>query len=296
MPFLSVTIPLAREQADPFADALMAIGALSVSVEDADEGTADERAIFGEPGASGGLWDRCVLTALFADGVDGQDLIWQAAGELGLETLSFKTQSIADTDWVRQTQSQFPPIQISPRIIIAPSWHDATNHDTGAINIVLDPGTAFGTGSHPTTRLCLQWLEAHVHQGASVLDYGTGSGILAIAATKLGASAVVGVDIDVAAIEAARYNASVNAVDIAFSTTATRLDFTADITVANILANPLRVLAPLLAAHTKPGGKLALAGILDDQATDIIAIYAPYFALQVWRNAEGWACIAGTRH
>jgi ribosomal protein L11 methyltransferase len=296
MAFLSITIPLAREQADLFADALMATGALSVSVEDADEGSTHERAIFGEPGAAGGLWDRCLVTALFADGMDGQELVWQAAGTLGIETLNFTTQAVADTDWVRQTQSQFPPIQISPRITIVPSWHEAVNRDSDAINIVLDPGAAFGTGSHPTTRLCLQWLETQLNGPAAVLDYGTGSGILAIAAAKLGATDVVGVDIDVAAIEAARYNASQNAVDITLSTTDTQLHFLADITVANILANPLRVLAPLLAAHTKPGGKLALAGILDEQADDIIAIYAPYFALSVWRNEEGWACIAGTRH
>ncbi len=295
MPFLSITIALSREQADVFGDQLMEQGALSVSVADADEGTANERAIFGEPGASGGLWHRCELTALFADGVNGGEVTHNVAALLETEPLSFTEAIIDDADWVRDNQAQFPPICISPRITIVPTWHEAPNVDAGAINIVLDPGAAFGTGSHPTTRLCLLWLEANVHNAPKVLDYGTGSGILAIAAMKLGAREAVGVDIDAGAIEAARFNARQNNVPIRFDTTDNALDCVADITLANILANPLKMLAPLLASHTRAGGQLVLAGILDEQAEDIIAIYAPYFNLVVWRRVEGWSCIAGCR-
>lgn len=297
MPFLSITTALMREQADVFGDLLMEEGAISVSVVDADEGTSAERAIFGEPGATSGLWDRCQLTALFMDGADGVEAMWRVAAHLDIETLNFAQSTIDDTDWVRENQAQFPPIQVSDRITIVPTWHEASNHAKDAINIILDPGAAFGTGSHPTTRLCLQWLETHLgrYQQPQMLDYGTGSGILAIAAIKLGASDAVGVDIDPAAVEAAAYNAQQNHVDIKFSTTDRPLQYVADVTAANILANPLKVLAPLLASHTREGGALVLAGILDEQSDDLIAIYRPYFDLAVWRNADGWACIAGRR-
>lgn len=303
MSFLSITISLNHDTADAFGDALMAAGALSVSVEDADEGTAEERAIFGEPGATGGLWDRCELTALFAEDTDGVEMLWQVAASFDMATLNFTKSIIDDVDWVKQNQAQFPPIHISPRITIVPTWHvtnyeatsDAANDATNAINIVLDPGAAFGTGSHPTTRLCLQWLEENVAPNNHVLDYGTGSGILAIAAMKLGAGNTMGVDIDSAAVDAARANAIQNNVAITFDSTNKRLNYIADITVANILANPLKVLAPLLASHTKQGGKLVLAGILDEQADDIIEIYRPYFAMQVWQRAEGWSAIHGIR-
>jgi|688.fasta_scaffold184557_2 ribosomal protein L11 methyltransferase len=298
MPFLSISIALNREQADLFGDLLLQEGAISISVEDADEGTPNERAIFGEPGATGGLWRHCQLTALFdtgTDGVDGIEAMWRVASLLDIDALNFAQSTVDDIDWVRENQAQFPPIQISERITIVPSWHEASNQSPDAINISLDPGVAFGTGSHPTTRLCLQWLEAHVANTPAVLDYGTGSGILAIAAMKLGAREAMGVDIDRAAVVAAKHNASQNATPIRFETTDHTLDYAADITVANILANPLKVLAPLLARYTRVDGQLVLAGILNEQADDIIAIYQPYFDLTVWRQSEGWSCIAGRR-
>ena len=301
MPFISLSLILDENQADAFSDQLIELGAISVNVEDAEEGTVNERPIFGEPGGSTGMWSKSRLTALFQCGVDAVQIGREAASMLGhkglegLGGLTFGVETVEDIDWVQQTRDQFQPIQISDRVWIVPTWHAAP--DRAAINIALDPGAAFGTGSHPTTRLCLQWLEQNVAvtKNSTMLDYGCGSGILAIAAKKFGTATTVGVDIDAQAIDAARYNATQNQVEITFSTTDVTLDFVADITVTNILANPLKVLAPLLASHTQPGGQLALAGILDHQADDIVAIYQPWFDLKVWRSAEGWSCIAGVR-
>lgn len=298
MSWLNLILHLPREQADAFGDALIDSGAISINVEDSAEGTIDEKPIFGEPGASNGLaglWEQCKLTALFLPDASPEAIARKAASMLGFVLPDLQVEALEDIDWVQQNREQFQPIKISDRVWIVPTWHAAPHLD--AVNISLDPGAAFGTGSHPTTRLCLQWLETNVtpEQQLSVLDYGTGSGILAIAAMKFGAHHAAGVDIDSQAVEAARYNAAQNSVAIDFSTTDTTLDYVADITVANILANPLKVLAPLLASHTKPGGCLALAGILDHQADEIIAIYQPWFTLQVWQRDEGWSCIAGTR-
>lgn len=290
---LSLTIP--REFADAYGDELLELGAISVNVEDALEGTAAEKPIFGEPGGAAGLWDFCRLTALFQPDADVPHLAVLAANAVGISKPEFRVEVLEDTDWVQKNRDQFQPIQISEKVWIVPTWHQAP--DTAAINIALDPGAAFGTGSHPTTRLCLQWLEENVDPESkpTLLDYGCGSGILAIAGIKLGAGTSCGVDIDSQAIEAARFNALQNQVDVSFSTTDHSFDFVADVTVANILANPLKVLAPLLAAHTRNGGKLALAGILDHQADEIIAIYQPWFDLSVWRRDEGWSCISGVR-
>lgn len=295
MSWLNLTLHMPREQADDFGDALMEEGAISINVEDSAEGTSDEKPIFGEPGASAGLWEICKLTALFLPQANPEAIARKAASTLGFELPALTIEPLEDVDWVQQNRDQFQPIKISDRVWIVPTWHIAPNND--AVNISLDPGAAFGTGSHPTTRLCLQWLESNVmpEQKCSMLDYGTGSGILAIAAIKFGARHSVGVDIDSQAVEAASYNAKQNNVAIEFFTTNSPLDYVADITVANILCNPLKVLAPLLASHTKMDGRLVLAGILDHQADEIIAIYKPWFDLTVWQRDEGWSCIAGTR-
>ena len=296
MTFRSVTFDLSRDDADVLGDALMEQGALSVSVEDAQEGTDTEKPIFGEPGADSGLWEHCRMTALFDIGVDAGALITQVCDELDINAPTSTDTIVDDIDWVLKNREQFQPIRISDRVWIVPTWHSAPHAD--AINISLDPGAAFGTGSHPTTRLCLQWLEANLRPAEKpfVIDYGCGSGILAIAAMKLGAAKAIGVDIDRQAVEAARFNAQQNGVAIDFSTTDQTLDAVADVTVANILANPLKVLAPLLASHTRGGGALVLAGILDHQAKEIVAIYRPWFGMSVWKSDEGWSCIAGVRH
>ena len=295
MHWQSLTFRLSSDHADAIGDALLEHGAISVNVDDALEGTSEEKPIFGEPGADTGLWTDCRFTALFAAETDVPTLFHTLTKDLAITTPMFDIDLIDDEDWVQRNREQFQPIRISDRVWIVPTWHRAPNRD--AVNISLDPGAAFGTGSHPTTRLCLMWLEANLRSvdQPTVLDYGTGSGILAIAAMKLGAAAACGVDIDPAAVEVARYNAKLNEVTVNFADGETALDVVADILVANILANPLRVLAPLLAAHTKPAGVLVLAGILDEQAEEIIGIYREWFDLSVWKSEEGWSCIAGQR-
>jgi ribosomal protein L11 methyltransferase len=291
----SLGFRIAREHAEAVGDALIERGAISVNVDDALEGTSDEKPIFGEPGADTGLWNECRLTALFKPDVDVSAVFGEIAHVLGIAAPHFELGRLEDEDWVQKNREQFQPIRISDRIWIVPTWHIAP--DQSAINISLDPGAAFGTGSHPTTRLCLKWLEANLVaiDRPTVLDYGTGSGILAIAAMRLGARNAVGVDIDSKAVETAQYNAAQNNVVVHFANGDSAIDVVADILVANILANPLRVLAPLLAAHTKRGGSLVLAGVLDPQAAEIIEIYRQWFDLSVWASEEGWACIAGRR-
>ena len=200
---------------------------------------------------------------------------------------------VAEQNWVQLTQSQFDPIRVSERLWIVPSWHESP--DPAAINLILDPGMAFGTGSHPTTRLCLEWLERNVSASASLLDYGCGSGILAIAAARLGAGRVAGVDIDPQAVESARANAERNGVTALFADSARPVAGEYDLVVANILSNPLRVLAPAICAHVRSGGRLALSGILREQAEEIIGIYAQWLPMTVADTREDWVCLSGVK-
>lgn len=295
MAWLSLSIRTDCQHAEGLADALLKAGALAASIEDADAGTATEQAQFGEPGSINQPgWARSLVTALLQPDTDVRQLLTQCAAQAGLGDLPVFTQEeVAEQDWVRLTQSQFAPIRVSERLWIVPSWHVAP--DPEAIVLVLDPGMAFGTGSHPTTRLCLEWLERRVAPEVSVLDYGCGSGILAIAAARLGATQVVGVDIDPQAVLAARSNAAINGVEARFQESARHLRDRFDIVVANILANPLKILAPALCAHLHPGGSLALSGILSEQAGEVIAAYAPYLSLAVADTRDGWVCLAGVR-
>lgn len=194
---------------------------------------------------------------------------------------------------MRLTQSQFEPIPIGERIWVVPSWHDAPDPD--ALILELDPGLAFGTGSHPTTRLCMEWLEQSVKPGQSVLDYGCGSGILAILAKKCGANPVIGIDIDPQAVESARQNSERNHAEVTYGLPDACPDGEFDIVVANILSNPLKLMASMLASKVKPGGRIALSGVLARQADEVAAVYARYVDISVWREHEGWVCLAGTR-
>ena len=295
MSWLSVTIETDCHHAEALADALLDAGALSASIEDADTGTAAETPQFGEPGSvTTPGWERSKVIALLEADADVAELVAACAPLAGLADLPMYTREVvAEQNWVQLTQSQFDPIRVSERLWIVPSWHQAP--DPQAINLVLDPGMAFGTGSHPTTRLCLEWLERTVTPGVSILDYGCGSGILAIAAAKLGAGEVLGVDIDEQAVSAARSNAERNAVAVRFDDSAKAIEGQFDIVVANILSNPLKALAPAICSHVRAGGQLALSGILAEQADELIACYAPYLALCVADTRDGWVCLAGIK-
>ena len=280
--------------AEMLAEALEAEGAISTDIADADAGTADESPLFGEPGADSPPWRRCRLTALFTADFAVDAALDRALEASGAPTLAAASiDRLEDADWVAQTQRQFAPIRAGERLWIVPTWHEAP--DPSAVNVVLDPGAAFGTGSHPTTRLCLAWLEREVRAGDTVLDYGCGSGILAIAALKLGAAQAFGIDVDPLALEAARYNARRNAVALDVHDAREALPRAARITVANILANPLRMLAPVICAHTEPGGRIALSGILEEQAEGVVAAYRDGAALEVAGREGGWVLLAGTR-
>jgi ribosomal protein L11 methyltransferase len=295
MAWRALVIEVDAAAADALSDALLAHGAASATVEDALAGTPDEQPVFDEPNAgSAGAWTRARIRALVAADADAEEVLAAAAADAGLDAAPrFDVEVVGDTDWVRASQAQFAPIRISARLWIVPSWHAAPN--PGALNIRLDPGLAFGTGSHPTTRLCLRWLERHVEPDSRVLDYGCGSGILAIAALKLGARAAVGVDVDPAAVAAARENAARNEVAARFVGSDVALALPVDLVVANILANPLIVLAPVLAVHCQPGGRIALAGILAPQADAVAAAYAQWFAMAHFAADDSWVCLEGVR-
>lgn len=295
MSWLSATLLTDAAHADSLCDALLEEGALSASIEDADAGTPDEQPQFGEPGSpTTPGWTHSRVVALFNPDDDLAGMLARAALACGLASVpAYTVSEVAEENWVQLTQSQFDPIRVSARLWIVPSWHQAP--DPSAINLVLDPGMAFGTGSHPTTRLCLEWLERTVRPGISVLDYGCGSGILAIAAAKLGAEVVTGVDIDPQAIVAARDNAAANEVSACFGEDLQSVEGGYDIVVANILSNPLRVLAPAICAQVKSGGKLALSGILAEQADEITAIYRTWIPLSVADVRDGWVCLAGEK-
>ena len=287
-------IPADQDSADRLSDALLELGALSVSLEDAHAGTQAEQAIFGEPGMLQETWHECLLSAMFDPSADVPRLLQQASQAVGLSAIpAHQIEALAEQDWVRLTQSQFDPIPISERLWIVPSWHVAP--DPEAIVLVLDPGLAFGTGSHPTTRLCLQWLDRDLSRNATVLDYGCGSGILAIAAKKLGAGQVVGVDIDPQAVQAARDNAERNSVAASFYLPNALPEAQYAVVIANILSNPLKVLAPLLAAQVQPRGQIVLSGILAEQAEEMRSLYGEWFDMHPAILDEGWACLTGVK-
>jgi ribosomal protein L11 methyltransferase len=295
MAWISITIETDCQHAEALADALLEAGALSASIEDADAGTANETPQFGEPGSvTTPGWERSRVIALLDADADVDALIADGVKIAGLSELPTYTREIvAEQNWVQLTQSQFDPIRVSGRLWIVPTWHQPP--DPQAINLILDPGMAFGTGSHPTTRLCLEWLERTVSPGDSILDYGCGSGILAIAAAKLGACEVLGVDIDKQAVSAARNNAEANGVSARFDDSANDIKGQFTIVVANILSNPLKALAPAICSHLSPGGKLALSGILVEQTDDLIESYSPYATLHVADSRDGWVCLAGSK-
>ncbi|MBC8118660.1 MAG: 50S ribosomal protein L11 methyltransferase [Burkholderiaceae bacterium] len=296
---IEITLSADERDVEALSDALIGSGALSVSIEDAQANTQHEQPLYGEPGLAPApnAWAQSRLRVLAPQ--DCADAIVEAAATATqLVPVIEQRVVVDDIDWVRVTQAQFLPTQISDRLWIVPTWHQPPTSD--AVVVRLDPGVAFGTGTHPTTRLCLAWLDQNLQVGGSVLDYGCGSGILAIAAAKLGAGAVMGIDIDPQALAAARANASANEVAASYTDSQglSQSATTFDIVLANILSNPLKLLAPALLARVSPRGALVLSGILERQAEDLIATYRnadPSLPLAVWRKADGWVCLAGMR-
>ncbi|KQP48679.1 50S ribosomal protein L11 methyltransferase [Pseudorhodoferax sp. Leaf274] len=286
-----------EDRVETLSDALEALDALSISVEDADGDTAAEQALFGEPGmpppAEG--WQRSRLVALFAtEALAEEAALLLQAQEFFAGCALQGVSAVPDEDWVRLTQSQFAPVEITPAFWIVPTWHEPPAAARHVLR--LDPGLAFGTGTHPTTRMCLRWIAGHGEDGdwGRVLDYGCGSGILAIAAAKHGAREVDAVDIDEAAVLSTGDNARANGVHLqAGLPDAAHGAY--QVVLANILATPLRMLAPLLSAHVAPGGALVLAGILARQADELKAAYAPYLSLQVADEEDGWILMTATR-
>ncbi len=284
-----------ENRVDILAEALDALDALSVSVEDADAHTEAEQALFGEPGMPPPKegWQRSRVIALFPEEAAARE----AAALLPLQDFFadcavLEVAALPDQDWVRLTQSQFDPVEITPEFWIVPTWHEPPAQARQVIR--LDPGLAFGTGTHPTTRMCLRWTATHPVAGQRVLDYGCGSGILAIGAARFGAGEIDAVDIDPAAVRATQDNAQANAVSLrAGLPDAARGEY--DTVLANILATPLKVLAPLLCGHVKSGGHLVLAGILERQAEELQAAYAPYLTLAVADRMDGWILMTGRR-
>ena len=271
MPWIAVTLQIDAAGAEALSEALLDAGADSVSLDHPDA-------------------PRVALKALFAPQLDAGALLASATAACGLVTPAFAVERLEDDDWVRRSQSQFAPLQIGARLWVGPSWHQPP---PGIAAVTLDPGLAFGTGSHPTTRLVLRFLERRIAGGERVLDYGCGSGILAIAAAKLGAGRIGATDIDPGALETAAANALANDVALELCAPQDLVPGSYDIVVANILAQPLIVLAPLLAARTAPGGRIALSGVLESQAAEVAAAYAPWFEAGTGATEEGWALVEG---
>jgi len=270
------------------SDALEALDALSVSVEDADAHTDDEQALFGEPDMPPPKagWNRSRVVSLFATealALEAAELL--KAQDFFTDCAVVAVENVPEQDWVRLTQSQFAPVEITPEFWIVPTWHEPPAQAVQVIR--LDPGLAFGTGTHPTTRMCLKWTAQQKSPLGRVLDYGCGSGILAIGAARFGAVNIDAVDIDEAAVQATRANADANHVQLNAGLPE-KANGQYQTVLANILATPLKVLAPLLCAHVAKGGHLVLAGILARQADELKAAYAPWCSLEVTDSEDGW--------
>ena len=284
-----------EDRVDVLSEALEALDALSVSVEDADAETEHEQALFGEPGMPPPKegWQRSKVVALFAKEAEARE----AALLLGAQDFFqacevMSVEAVPDQDWVRLTQSQFAPVEITPEFWIVPTWHQPPPQAREIIR--LDPGLAFGTGTHPTTRMCLRWIATHDLKGQRVLDYGCGSGILAIGAAKFGAEQIDAVDIDEAAVTSTALNAQANEVSLNAGLPELAQG-TYQTVLANILATPLKVLTPLLCSHVQSGGHLVLAGILERQEAELIQAYAPHIKLSVTDREDGWILMTAQR-
>ena len=294
MSWTNLIVQTKKEDVDSISDYLIELGAISSSIEDTNLNQNNEELIFGEPNIqSQKFWEKNTVQALFDKKIDIEVIKAAIKNRFNTLNLSFSESRVEDKDWVKLTQSQFLPIRIHKKLWIIPSWHKI--QDKKAINLILDPGLAFGTGAHPTTNLCLLCLLKYVNQNSSVLDYGCGSGILGIAAKKIGAEKVIGVDIDNQAIKASKDNSEINNVKISWNNSDEIIKYKTDIIVANILSSALAVLAPVLAKYCKSNGKIALAGILESQEETIKKIYSKWFDFDPPTKKDGWVLISGTK-
>ena len=292
MPWLQLRLAITPEQAEPLEDTLLALGAVSVTFMD-----GEDQPIFEPDLGTTPLWSHTHLLALFEAETDSAELLDNLARLSDGALPDHQLEQIADQDWERSWMVHFQPMQFGRRLWIVPSWHAAPEPD--AVNLLLDPGLAFGTGTHPTAALCLEWLDGQQLQGSSLIDFGCGSGILAIAGLLLGAESVCATDIDIQALEASRDNAQRNQIADERLTLHLPEDMPqepADILVANILAGPLVSLAPQLSRLVKPGGLIALSGILAEQTEDILGAYRAHFDLDPVAEREGWIRVSGRRH
>ncbi|MFH4354723.1 MAG: 50S ribosomal protein L11 methyltransferase [Neisseriaceae bacterium] len=299
MPLQQLKVVVGSGKAELLADRFLEAGALSVAIEDAHVDTEKEEVLFDEPDLSQTdqgkpFWNHSLILALFREEAPVLEITQKLLKELAEREGPIQISKVPDKDWVRLIQSQFNPIAVGDRLWIVPSWHKVSGDMDRVIK--LDPGLAFGTGSHPTTFLCLSWLELYLKPGTTVLDYGCGSGILAIAASKLGAKKVCGIDIDPQAVLASQDNAKSNGIEAKFFLPKDfHLEEKFDVVVANILANPLRLLAPMLANYVKAGGVIVLSGLLDVQQKEIARLYEEWFHMSLYREKEGWACLTGRK-
>ena len=291
MPWLQLRLAITPEQAEPMEDLLLGLGAVSVTFMD-----AEDQPIFEPDLGTTPLWQHTHLLALFEADTERQPLL-DLLQQLWQQPLpEYQFEDIADQDWERSWMDNFQPMRFGQRLWIVPSWHEAP--DSQAVNLLLDPGLAFGTGTHPTTALCLEWLDGQDVRGLNAIDFGCGSGILAIAALLLGAERVTGTDIDPQALEASRDNAQRNGIaDVRFPLYLPEAmpAEPADLLLANILAGPLVSLAPQLSSLVRPGGRIALSGILAEQTEEILAAYRDAFELDPVAEKDGWIRVTGVR-
>ena len=293
MSWVNLLILSTNAHADNFSDFVLENGAISASIQDQNLNKNNEEIIFGEPhNGPQQFWEHTQINALFRNLNEAKKALKKLEKKFSIK-LSVEFKEVQDEDWVKKTQDQFHPISVNNKLWIIPTWHDVV--DKNAINLILDPGLAFGTGSHPTTYLCIEWLINNIQKKSAVLDYGCGSGILSICAKKLGADEVLGVDIDPQAISASIYNSQKNKVLIEFSNTKKTTKFKADIIVANILSSALKVLAPVLASYCKKNGKIALSGVLRNQEKEITDIYSKWFSMKKSSYKDEWVCLSGIK-
>jgi ribosomal protein L11 methyltransferase len=293
MSWIQLSLVVEPQHAEALSDALSDIGALSVFFTDNEDTPIYEPDLGSTP-----LWANTKVTGMFSARDEEQAIknaLFQALPSFDFAHTPMRVEILEDKDWVRAWMDDYHPMQFGENLWICPSWCEAPNPH--AVNILLDPGLAFGTGTHPTTALCLEWLSAHPPKGLNVLDYGCGSGILAIAALKLGAAVAIGVDIDPQALIATRDNAEKNGVSLpAYLPAGLAQDYQADLTIANILSGPLKELMPILSAHTKPGGTILLSGLLTEQLEELRSVYAPSFTMQPPDTKEEWGRLVGQKH